>query len=115
MMPYYVIIIDEIGDYMKSAGKDFERPLTCIAQLSRVVGIYTVITTQRTDYEVITGAIKANYPCRIAFKTTTEKYSKTVLDFPGAEQLSYNGDFLITTGKWKISVPVSPSSSAHSP
>lgn len=97
-MPYYVVMIDEYSDFMMTAGADFERPLTCLAQLSRAVGIHIIIATQRVAFNVITGAIKANFPCRIAVKTMTEKDSKIIMDWPGAEQLSGNGDLLITCG-----------------
>ena len=81
-----------------TAGADFERPLTRLAQLSRAVGIHIIIATQRVANNVITGAIKANFPCRIAVKTMTKKDSKIIMDWSGAEQLSGNGDLLITCG-----------------
>ena len=98
ILPYYVVMIDEYGDFMMTAGADFERPLTRLAQRSRAVGIHIIIATQRVTNNVITVAIKAIFPHRIAVKTMSKKASKLILDWPGAEQLSGNGDLLINCG-----------------
>ena len=88
ILPYYVVVINEFGDFMMTAGKGFEQPLVSLAQLSRAVGIHVIVSTYRPLPEILTGSIKANFPCRIAFKTTTERDSRIILDNIGAEQLS---------------------------
>ena len=86
-MPYIVVIIDEFGDLIMTAGKEVELPIARIAQLARAVGIHMVIATQRPTTSIITGNIKANFPGRIAFKVTAAIDSKTILDRTGANQL----------------------------
>ena len=104
IMPYYVVMINEIGDFIMTAGKDFEMPLANLAQLARAVGIHIVISTKRPTHSIITGTIKANFPCRIAIKTMTEKDSRLILDFPGAELLSRDGDLLFMGGREPIHI-----------
>jgi len=93
-MPYYVTIVDELADLMVQLGQDFEIPVTRIAQKARAVGLHLVLATQRPSVDVLTGVIKANIPCRIAFRVIQRNDSRTVLDQNGAEQLLGRGDML---------------------
>lgn len=93
-MPYIVVIIDEFGDLIMTAGKDVELPIARIAQLARAVGIHMVIATQRPTTNIITGTIKANFPARMAFKVMSQIDSRTILDRSGANQLVGKGDML---------------------
>ncbi len=93
-LPFIVVIIDELADIMMTAKKDVEEGLARIAQLSRAVGIHTIIATQRPSVNVITGTIKANYPTRIAFQVTSQIDSRTIIDGKGAESLLGRGDML---------------------
>ena len=93
-MPYYVVIIDEFGDLIMTAGKEIELPICRIAQLARAVGIHMIIATQRPTTRIITGTIKANFPARIAFKVSAMMDSRIILDRPGAQQLIGRGDML---------------------
>ncbi len=93
-MPYIVVIIDEFGDLIMTAGKEIELPIARIAQLARAVGIHMIIATQRPTTTIITGNIKANFPARIAFKVSAMIDSRTILDRPGAQQLIGRGDLL---------------------
>ncbi len=97
-MPYIVVIIDEFGDLIITAGREVETPLTRLAQLARAIGIHLVIATQRPTVNIITGSIKANFPARIAFRVQAGVDSKTILDATGANQLIGKGDMLISTG-----------------
>ncbi len=93
-MPYYVVIIDEFGDLIMTAGKEVELPICRIAQLARAIGIHMIIATQRPTTNIITGTIKANFPARVAFRVTSGIDSKIILDRPGANQLIGKGDML---------------------
>jgi S-DNA-T family DNA segregation ATPase FtsK/SpoIIIE len=93
-MPYTVVIIDELADLMMTSKGDAEGALARIAQLSRAVGIHTIVATQRPSVNVITGIIKANFPTRIAFQVSSNVDSRTILDCKGAESLLGRGDFL---------------------
>ena len=103
-MPYIVVIIDEFGDLIMTAGKEIELPIARIAQLARAVGIHMVIATQRPTTTIITGNIKANFPGRIAFKVSAMIDSKTILDRPGANQLIGRGDLLFLHGNEPVRV-----------
>ena len=103
-MPYIVVIIDEFGDLIMTAGKEIELPIARIAQLARAVGIHMVIATQRPTTTIITGNIKANFPGRIAFKVSAGIDSKTILDRTGAQQLIGRGDMLFLAGSEPVRV-----------
>lgn len=97
-MPYIVVIIDEFGDLIMTAGKEIELPIQRIAQLARAVGIHMIIATQRPTTKIITGNIKANFPGRMAFRVTSQIDSRTILDCTGADQLVGRGDMLFLAG-----------------
>jgi S-DNA-T family DNA segregation ATPase FtsK/SpoIIIE len=98
-MPYIVFIIDELADFMMTAGKEMEAAIIRLAQMSRAVGIHLILATQRPSVDVITGLIKANIPARIAFSVTSMVDSKTILDMSGAEKLLGQGDMLLSTAE----------------
>jgi len=93
-LPNVVIIVDELADLMMTAGKDVELAVTRLAQMARAVGIHLILATQRPSVDVITGLIKANFPCRISFRVSSKVDSRTILDGNGAEQLLGRGDML---------------------
>lgn len=97
-LPYIVVIIDEFGDLIMTAGKEIEMPIARIAQKARAVGIHMIIATQRPTTNIITGTIKANFPARMAFRVTSQIDSRTILDMSGANQLIGRGDMLFSQG-----------------
>jgi S-DNA-T family DNA segregation ATPase FtsK/SpoIIIE len=103
-MPYIVVIIDEFGDLIMTAGKEIELPIARIAQKARAIGIHMIIATQRPSTNIITGTIKANFPARVAFRVSSMIDSRTILDSPGANQLIGRGDLLFSQGSEMIRV-----------
>ena len=100
VLPYIVIVIDELADLMMTVQAEVEAPLAMLAQKARAIGIHIILATQRPSVNVITGLIKANFPSRIAFRVASQIDSRTIIDGMGAESLLGNGDMLfIPPGK----------------
>lgn len=97
-LSYLVVVIDEYGDLVMQSGKEMEHAICRIAQKARAVGIHMIISTQRPSATIVTGNIKANFPTRIAFRTTTGTDSRVILDQAGAEKLTGNGDMIYFSG-----------------
>jgi len=93
-LPYIVAVVDELADLMISVQAEIEKPLTQLAQKARAIGIHLIVATQRPSVNVITGLIKANFPCRVAFRVASKVDSRTILDQNGADALLGNGDML---------------------
>jgi len=94
ILPYIVLVVDELADLMLTVQGEIETPLAVLAQKARAIGIHLMLATQRPSVNVITGLIKANFPCRIAFRVSAKVDSRTILDQNGAETLLGNGDML---------------------
>jgi DNA segregation ATPase FtsK/SpoIIIE, S-DNA-T family len=93
-LPYIVLVVDELADLMMSVQAEIEKPLAQLAQKARAIGVHLIVATQRPSVNVITGLIKANFPCRIAFRVSSKVDSRTILDQNGADALLGNGDML---------------------
>ncbi len=94
-LPYVVVIVDELADLMMTVQSEVERPLAQLAQKARAIGVHLIVATQRPSVNVVTGLIKANFPCRIGFRVSSKVDSRTILDQNGADALLGNGDMLI--------------------
>ena len=102
LLPFIVVVIDEVADLMLVAGKEIEAAVQRLAQMARAAGIHVIMATQRPSVDVITGTIKANFPTRISFQVTSKIDSRTILGEQGAEQLLGKGDMLYMAGGGKV-------------
>ncbi|MCL4104832.1 UNVERIFIED_CONTAM: hypothetical protein GTU68_018539 [Idotea baltica] len=103
VLPYIVVVVDEMADLMMVAGKEIEACIQRLAQMARASGIHLIMATQRPSVDVITGTIKANFPTRISFQVTSKIDSRTILGEMGAEQLLGMGDMLYMAGGGRVS------------
>jgi S-DNA-T family DNA segregation ATPase FtsK/SpoIIIE len=94
VVPYVVLVVDELADLMMTVQSEVEKPLTLLAQKARAIGIHLLVATQRPSVNVITGLIKANFPTRVAFRVASKVDSRTIIDQNGADALLGNGDML---------------------
>ena len=94
LLPFVLLVVDELADLMMTVQSEVERPLTLLAQKARAIGMHLIVATQRPSVNVITGLIKANFPCRMAFRVASKTDSRTILDQNGADTLLGNGDML---------------------
>ena len=102
LMPYIVVVVDEMSDLMLVAGKEIENYIQKLSQMARAAGIHIIMATQRPSVDVITGTIKANFPTRISFQVTSKIDSRTILGEQGAEQLLGKGDMLYMSSANRI-------------
>jgi len=102
VMPYIVVIVDEMSDLMLVAGKEIENYIQKLSQMARAAGIHIIMATQRPSVDVITGTIKANFPTRISFQVSSKIDSRTILGEQGAEQLLGKGDMLFMSSANRI-------------
>jgi S-DNA-T family DNA segregation ATPase FtsK/SpoIIIE len=102
ILPFIVVVVDEMADLMMVAGKEIEACIQRLAQMARASGIHLIMATQRPSVDVITGTIKANFPTRISFQVTSKIDSRTILGEQGAEQLLGQGDMLYMAGGGRI-------------
>ena len=102
IMPYIVVVVDEMSDLMLVAGKEIENYVQKLSQMSRAAGIHIIMATQRPSVDVITGTIKANFPTRISFQVSSKIDSRTILGEQGAEQLLGKGDMLFMSSANRI-------------
>ena len=102
ILPFIVVVIDEMADLMMVAGKEIEAAVQRLAQMARAAGVHLITATQRPSVDVITGTIKANFPSRISFQVTSKIDSRTVLGEQGGEQLLGQGDMLFMEGAGRL-------------